>query len=160
MGYQRSKRAIRKVEPYLQKMVESKDSIRFPTLDGPRFAYYLREAIHVSKQFAALAEDQPFASYAALSDKFIIRVKGNEVVCEKRDIAIPLATSPEQIEVSLPGCIDTLEVIGAAAHHMTGKMIFPDANEDTVDSEALERWGEMKGYEVVIADNHVTLCRL
>lgn len=162
MGYTTSKRAIRRVEPYLQQMLAADGVVEFPSDDAARFAYALREGIQVSKKFAIDPSTrqpvEPYASYQSLNARFIIRVKNNTVVCEPRDVVAVLATRRE-ISVAIPDVTDTLGIIGAVVMHHAPVMVFPDANEASVDENRLRAWATEKGYEVTVADNHVTLAR-
>lgn len=162
MGYSKSKRAIRRVEPYLEQMVHADAEIQFPAEEPSDFAFKLREGIKASKEYALDVEKQPvepYISYSGLMSKFIIRVKGPLVICEPRDV-IPLARLRQTLgQVSLPEVKDTLGIIGAAITHKAPIMVFPNANASSVEADRLNFWASNNDYFLVITDNHVTLTK-
>lgn len=162
MGYSKSKRAIKRVEPYLQQMVAADGGVEFPVNDPLAFSYQLRDGIKAAKEFAYDAlqkEVEPYCSYARLNTKFIIRVRGTVIVCELRDV-VPVVKLRESMgTMSIPDVEDTLGVIGAAIKHKAPEMVFPSANKDTVAAVMLFKWASSNGYFLVIADNHVTLTK-
>lgn len=158
MGYSKSKRVIRRVETYLQQMVDARGQIEFPADDAARFAYELREGINASRHFAATGEE-PFISYAKLHPKYVIRTKGTRVICEPRDVILSVKAQTLG-QVSIPDVVDPLGIIGAAIMHKAPIMIFPDASDETIiDKSKLQTWCEKNSYELIVADNHVTLTR-
>jgi hypothetical protein len=163
VGYTKSKRAIKHVEIYLQQLVVAKGSVEFPVDDASKFAYYLREAFKVAKLFAKDEAGnlvQPFADYAALHARFIVRVKGNTVVCEPRDdVTIP--TLREQFtQINIPDVKDTLGIIGAAIKHKASTMVFPHASKETIDAGRVFHWASNNEYFLVVSENHVTLTKI
>lgn len=162
MGYSKSKRAIRRVEPYLEQMVAAEGEISFPAEEPSDFAYRLREGIKASTHFALDERKQPiepYADYAGLSAKYLIRVKGPLVVCEPRDV-VPIARLRSSLaQVSIPDVSETLGIIGAAITHKAPSMVFPQANAQTVKADRLFVWAQANGYFLVVGDNHVTLTK-
>lgn len=152
MGYSKSKRAIRRVETYLQQLVAAESKIDFPGEDTAKLAYYIREGITASRAFTS--EGEPYISYARLNAKFVVRVKGSVVSCEPRDeVNIPAGLG----HVSIPDVSDTLGIIGATIKHKASLIIFPDATIHSVDMTRLTSWGEKNGYLVIADDERVVL---
>lgn len=162
MGYSKSKRAVRKVEPYLVQMVDAQGEIQFPAEEPSDFAYRLREGISASKEHALDQNKnpiEPFARYASLQAKYLIRVKGSMVVCEPRDI-VPVARLRATLgHVNIPDVHDTLGIIGAAITHKAPVMIFPDYKSDIVDPRRIHAWAQSNGYFLVLSDAHLTLTK-
>lgn len=153
---------MRKVEPYLQQMVQAEGEIQFPAEEPGDFAYKLREGIEASKHHALdhlKRPIEPFISYAGLKSKYLIRVKGPLVICEPRDL-VPIARLKTALgQVAIPEVIDTLGIIGAAITHKAPILVFPDAKEASVDCNRLSFWASQNGYYLVVGDNHVTLTK-
>lgn len=162
MGYSKSKRAIKKVQPYLEQMVAADGKIEFPVDDASDFAYSLREGIRASVHFALDNENnpqEPYASFSRLASKFIIRTKGSTVICEPRDI-VPIVRLRESMGImSIPDVVETLGIIGAAIQHKANQIVFPDASSATVDPIPLYNWAKDHEYYVIISDEHVTLTK-
>lgn len=162
MGYSKSKRAIRKVESYLQQMVSAVGEIQFADDNPSELAYRIREGYNAARNFA-LADNQqpvePYASYQALGAKFIIRVKGNAVICEPRDMLPSFRPKESLGQVNIPDVVDTLGVLGAAIMHKAPLMVFPDATSETVDPSRINTWAKSNGYFLVVSDSHVTLTK-
>lgn len=162
MGYSKSKRAVRKVEPYLVQMVDAQGEIQFPAEEPSDFAYRLREGIYAAKENALDQQKnpvQPFAQYASLNAKYLIRVKGPMVVCEPRDI-VPIARLRVTLgHVNIPEVHDTLGIIGAAITHKAPVMIFPDAKSELIEPRKVYTWAQTNGYFLVLSDAHLTLTK-
>lgn len=159
MGYSSSIRTVKRVEIYLQQMLNSTENIEFPVEDASKFAYQLRDGIRTAKKLSVDKHGmpvEPFATYQRLSAKYIVRTRNNRVVCELRDV---VPTVQLLGKLNLPGIVDTLTIIGAAIKHKAPVMVFPDASSKTVDETRLKLWAVDHGYDTVVSDNHVTLER-
>lgn len=162
MVYSRSKKSIKKVELYLQQLVASDKDIDFPTEDPLKFAYKLREGINASRFFALDPDgnvNESYAAYSRLNSKYIIRIEGQIVKCELRDVVPVVKLRESMSTMSIPEVSETLGIIGAAIQHKVPELIFPDASEDTVDPLAIYNWAQHNGYFLIVAESHVTLTK-
>lgn len=158
MSYSINRKAIKRVEAHLQQMVAANDELHFPDEKPERLAYLIRQGSNTSRYF--IDRGEPFISYAKLLSKFKICTTAHEVVCELRDVTFSSTNQPKQLsQISVPEVFDTLSIIGAAIQHHADTMVFPDANEETIQHAPLMAWCEKNMYEAIVSDNHVTLMR-
>jgi len=143
VGYSKSKKAIRRVELYLQQLVIAEGKIEFPSDDPATLSYRIREGSTASKGY--VSEGEPYLGYAKIVSRFRIHTRTGFVSCELRDEL----SQPEGLGyVSIPDVSDTLGVIGATIKHRAPLLLFPDANIHTVVYDKLVLWGEKQGYRI------------
>jgi hypothetical protein len=147
-GYSNSVNAILKVKEYLDVLVNSNTSFEWSVSEPQKFAYQLREAFKVAKQY----KDQ-YPEYAKLSEKFTIRVTRRTVFAQLKDV---LEIQPISLgKVTLSNLRSPMEIVGAALMHNAPIMHFPDASIAPEDFDKLKAWSEVSDYSCNIANgNH------
>lgn len=151
MAYSKSKKAVRRVQNYLEQMVKAETNIEFPASEPSKLAYYIRDGIKAARNFPEVI------AYARLSSKYIIKSGPGKVICELRDV-LELTRNNIRSQVSIPDIVDALGIIGAAITHKADVMIFPDASLDAIPNiTPLEKWAEKNDYKLIIGLGHITL---
>jgi len=152
MGYSKSKKAVRRVQSYLEQMVKAETNIEFPSAEPSKLAYYIRDGIKAARNFPEVV-----GTYARLNSKYVIKSGPGKVICELRDV-LELTRQGIRSQVSIPNVVDAIGIIGAAITHKADEMIFPDATLDTiVNITPLKKWAEKNDYNLIITLDHITL---
>lgn len=151
--YSKSKRAVRKVQLYLDQMVAAEMNITFPDNDPTRLAYRIRDGIKAARSFPDSER------YAKLSTKFIIRVQSGGVKCELRDDLSDMKSTMHNV-ISIEGVSDTLGIIGAAIKHKADVLNFPDARYSNLNLTPIENWASNNGYAIQKTEDHVSLIKV
>ena len=81
MGYSISRRSIVRVKPYLDKMVESKETVVFPG-DSKRLAYLLNQGIRSAVELGL----EEFKEYAELETLYRFKLREGELIAEFRQL--------------------------------------------------------------------------
>lgn len=157
MTYSKSNRALLKVKPYLDQLVEASTNIEFEADEPSEFSYKLREGIYVASARAKESNEEPYVSYSRLKSKFILRTGKNKVIAELRD-AVPIVSLRKAFAMmTLHDLSDEFELIGAAIAHKAPELFFPDADDDTCELHALYLWTSSNGYHIVVSEKGITL---
>lgn len=162
MGYSKSLRALQRVRNYLDEMVSSEGKLTWLHSDPPKLSFWIREGIQVARRHA-LDKDkkpvEPYAAYARLLSKYVIRMEGNKVIADPRDV-IPMETVRESLnKMVLHGVNDEFSIMGAAIMHKAEELFFPDATDETCDLAALYNWTSKNGYNIIPSEDGITLTR-
>jgi hypothetical protein len=161
MGYSKSPRAVFKVRNHLNEMVQSETKLEWADENPTKLAYRINDGFAAAKHLAFDREGkpvEPFATYARLKAKFIIKIEGKKVIAEPRDI-MPLDTiRAGMARMVLHDLSDVLEVVGAALMHKAPEMFFPDADDFTPEElSQLYAWASKNEYFIIPSDDGVTL---
>lgn len=157
MGYSKSIRALRRVQPHLELLARSEKNIEIPSDDPTKLSRWIFEGINYCK--AKL--DDPTTSddlklelkkYASLRSKYIIKIKKSTVYCELRDGPTFLpANTREAIGhtfMQANAISSSLEVIGFMIEHNGNDIQFPDYY-DWDDLESVYNFASSKGYYLI-----------
>jgi hypothetical protein len=168
MGYNKSIQALRRVQAHLEYLSTATDDVSFNSDDATKLARHLFEGIKFAenkiKNDAENNDIETYKKYAALKNKYIIRVKENKVHCELRDgvqIALPMKQELNMSKMILNGVTDYLEVIGAVVMHRQDQMHFPDFN-DWDELTSIYHWSTANGYYIIshqLTNQGVTLTK-
>lgn len=162
MGYSKSPRTIQRVKNHLDQMVASTDRLEWPDKNPAKLSYWIRDGINAAKRFAVDSERkpvEPYASYARLATKYIIKLGDGKVVAELRDvIPLPIETTGTG-KMVLNDLLSEFELVGAAAQHQAPEMFFPDADEESCNMELLHNWCSNNGYFIVANSSGITLTK-
>jgi hypothetical protein len=147
MAYSSSVKAILRVREQLDILVNAKSSFEWRVSNPQKFAYYLREAFKVAKQF----KDQ-YPHYSNLNEKFIIRVRQSTVFAEMKEV---LDVQPVALgKITIDNARTPMEVVGAAFAHNAPIMHFPNASLDPIDIAKIQKWAEVSEYSCNIASDN------
>lgn len=160
MGYSKSTRAVQRVKKYLDEMLREDTQIEWASDDPSKLAYQLNDGLHAAKHNAVDRDKrpvEPYASYAHLKAKFILRIRPGRVVAEPRDV-VPLQTLRVGMSrLTLHEIRDVMEIVGAAIKHKAPEMFFPDADENEVNLPQLYAWASRNDYFIIPSDDGITL---
>jgi len=143
VGYSKSIRAVKKVQPLLEQLVLADGKIEWSSENPHADAYALREGIK-SAALRAIHNDkpnEPYYSFARLNSKFIFRTAPGKIIAEPRDFVPILALREAHSSM--------VAIVGAAITHNAYKMYFPDASIDC-DLEAVYSWAKQNEYYLVV----------
>jgi hypothetical protein len=160
MGYSKSIRAVKRVQPILEQLVEASTKIEWGSDNPAQDAYYIREGIHASAHRAMIGgkPNEPYYSFARLHSKFILKTGAGKVIAELRDAVPVLALKESHSVMTLPELKDEMAVVGAAITHQAQKMHFPDVDPAEADLEAIYNWASQNDYYLVAGEG-LTLTR-
>lgn len=147
MAYTSSVNAILRVREHLDTLVNSKTSFEWRVSNPQKFAYQLREAFKVARQYK-----EQYPHFANLSDRFIIRVTKNTVFAQMKEVldVQPIALG----KITIDNARSPMEVVGAALMHKAPIMHFPNASLDPNDVNKLQKWAEISEYSCNIANDN------
>lgn len=156
MGYAKGVKAVEKVRRHLEELTQTEGRVEWRATDASKTAYHIRQGFAVSEK---LAPTEPYATFARLKERFVIRVRGDKVIAEPRTSA-PSEIKQGMLAMTLPENMDVMEIIGAAVQHKAQKMFFPqDATLEESDLLALFRWSNNNDYYIVVAEVGITLTK-
>lgn len=162
MGYSKSLRTIQRVKNHLDQMVASSERLEWPTTNPSKLSYWIRDGVNASRRYAVDSERrpvEPYASYARLGTKYIIKLDEGKVVAELRDV-IPLPIEATGMgKMVLNELATEFELVGAATQHQAPEMFFPDASEDTCNMFLLHNWCQHNAYFIVSNASGITLTK-
>lgn len=144
--------AIRRVESYLTKMVESSTNIHFPSDNPMQLNHHIRHGVH-----AAEHNKDRFPEFAKLKSKYIIRVRPDELFLELRDGNSDITSPKVAHSLSFPGITTLLQVIGVCIKHQLDELVFPDALLTEEDTLKLSNWASKHGYNVQVKQAGIIL---
>lgn len=162
MGYSKSPRAVQRVRNHLDEMVRSSERLEWVDEDPSKLAYRINDGIAAAKSNALTRDKQPvepYVTYARLKAKFIIKIDGNKVIAEPRDIMPLEAVRAGMGKMVLHELNDVLEIVGAAIKHKAPEMFFPDADDlnESEDLPQLYAWASKNNYYIIPSEDGVTL---
>lgn len=152
MVYSKSKRAVRRVQLYLDQLVAAEMNITFPDNDPSRLAYRIRDGIKAARLFPDTDR------YAKLASKFIIRIQSGGVKCELRDSLEDMKSEMHNV-ISINDVNDPLGIIGAAIKHKADILHFPDARYSSLNLAPIQNWANNNGYEIQKTEDHISLIK-
>jgi hypothetical protein len=147
MAYSSSVKSILRVREQLDILVNAKSSFEWRVSNPHKFAYYLREAFKVARQYK-----EQYPHYSVLSGKFIIRVRQSTVFAEMKEV---LDVQPVALgKITIDNARTPMEVVGAALSHNAPIMHFPNASIDPHDVSKIQKWAEISEYSCNIASDN------
>ena len=154
MGYSKSIRAVRRVEPILKQLVVAQGNLEFPSSNSGEDAYYIRDGIKASAHHAIRDNEpnEPYYSYSQLNVKYVFKAAAGKVVAALRDVVTVRALASAHASMSVPDVDDDLSIIGAAITHRAPRMYFPDAGAESVDLHSVYNWARENNYHIVVGD--------
>jgi len=154
MAYSKSVNAIVKVRSYLDELVDAKGNMEWRASDPNKFAYQLREGINVAQIFK-----EQYPSYAALKNKYSIKILDNRVVAQLKNILDIQPVAHGRITISNVSSV--LDIVSSAVQHKAPLMHFPNASTAEADVVKLRKWCEISDYtcEVDTKGNGVYLTK-
>lgn len=150
MGYSKSKKAVRHIQGYLDRLLEAETDISFPSRNPQRLAFALHNGLYA----ASFHPDTQ--RYLVLRKKFMIRYNATMVKCEIKDDLASLKQDMAS-NITLDDIVDPLGVIGAAIKHKADVMTFPDFDGNVVP---IETWANNNGYVANKTDNGLLLWKI
>lgn len=156
MSYSKSPNAVARVRPYLEELIDAQSDVEWePTQVGSaRLAYLIREGIHAARHLG-------LSDFASLTEKFIIRDRGNHVVAEIRNKLPSEILSRSLAKITLREVQGLGAVVGAAITHKGKKeWYFPDAALNRSEMEQLYAWTSKNEIHIIKHDEKsITLTR-
>lgn len=147
MAYSSSVKAILRVREHLDTLINAKTSFEWRVSNPQKFAYQLREAFKVARQYK-----EQYPHYATLADKYTIRVTQNTVFAQQKEV---LDVQPVALgKITIDNARSPMEVVGAALMHKAPIMHFPNASLDPKDVEKLQKWADISDYSCNIASDN------
>lgn len=154
MGYNRTKKSIERVRPFLDQLVVGTTNLEWASNNPTKLAYYIREGVKASTAFA-ISEGEPYLSYSQLAAKYILRTTDTRVIADLRTVLPDVVVKAAHSNMNIMGVTNVLEAIGAAIKHGASKMSFPDMNAEDISEEDLIKlfnWCQANGYYIVLGD--------
>lgn len=154
-GYSRSPRAIEKVKPILDQLVESKTSLEWTYREPRKVAYYIWQAI----TYSIKSGKKEYRKYASLSARFKIKVvQPDSLVAELRYYNNQL--TPDGIVIR--NVWNAVTVIGMVIlYDNYNKLTFPEFVKTQEEFELLEEYCKNKKLSITIDDyNRLTVERI
>lgn len=139
MSYSKSVNTIVRVREYLEELIASRGNVEWRASDPNKFAYQLREAISVANKYK-----EQYGGYAALREKYSIRVVDNRVLAQLKDVLDIQPVSHGRITISNVSSV--LEIVSSAIQHKAPTMHFPNASTDDASVTKLRKWCEISDY--------------
>lgn len=162
MGYSKHIRAVKRVQPILDQLLEATSNVEWESDNPVADAYAMREGIYAAsiRQLTPDGEpNEPFYSYARLSAKYVFRTAANKVIAELRDVVPIVALQRAHSTMIIREVEDEMGVVGAAILHKAPRMYFPDASPETTDLIAVHQWACQNEYHIVVSDEGITLTK-
>jgi len=162
VGYSKHIRAVKRVQPLLDQLLEATSNIEWPSENPVADAYAMREGIYAAsiRQLSPDGEpNEPYYSYARLSAKYTFRTAANKVIAELRDVVPIIALQKAHATMTIRDVEDEMGVVGAAILHKASRMFFPDATPETTDLVAVYQWACQNEYYIVASHEGITLTK-
>jgi len=164
MGYSTSIRAFNRVKAYLDEMAAKNEPLVWPATDAAKLAYYIREGIRIAKGRVSDTKTPKntldfFQPYSSLSAKYVIRVKGNNVVAEPRELIPNLPASEVLKRMVIEEVEEPLEIVGAVIKHKAPEMFFPMGDNSPENLARIYAWSSKNDYFIVSSDVGITLTK-
>lgn len=148
MGYSKSKKAVRHVQSYLDRLLEAETDISFPSRNPQKLAYALHNGLY------AAAYHPDTQKYLVIKKKFMVRYNANVVKCEVKDALESLRQKADNL--TLEDIIEPIGVIGAMIKHKADIMTFPDFNGNIIP---IQNWAGNNGYNVNQLEEGISLIK-
>lgn len=150
MGYNTSIGPPRRMEEYLNRLLENRETVDFAADDPPSLAYKLREAIHASgyhdryEHFEKLGELYEFKALDG-------RVRARYIGPEDPDIVEGVEETPPSQPMTIQEAQDLTSVVGAAMEvaDKTDEIRFPNAILGETMKERLYGWATENGWKII-----------
>lgn len=142
MGYSNSLRAIKRVEPILDSLLDMKTELSWEHDDPNKLAYYLREAL-------AVARKTNHEKYGHLHRTVTFKVVGGKVTALRIDSQVVKARMAESYATSLK------ELIGFLIQQKPAEVSFPAAQLTKLELNKLYLWCKDAGYHIILGDGIV-----
>ena len=143
MTYSRSTRSVERVRQILDDMLLIDGERAWPSKNAVQLAYHLREAM------TAASHILEFRQYAGLKERFIVRVRNNEVVIEPRIKSAYEGVKYASSKLSLEDVTEVTEAIGAATKHKVEELHLPNFVNDEEELAKLFRWTELNSLHII-----------
>ena len=153
MGYSRSKRAVMRMLPFLEAIMESRMTGRplvWETDDPPRMAYRLREALHAARFH------EEFQHFGRLRPHLGFKVGPKEVIAywlapEVLPYITPEPQAPKPREVTVHEQVNVQDLLASmmSQHRTTFKVYFPNVLLEPGDMNTIYTWANEMGWALI-----------
>lgn len=159
MPYNVSMQSVDRVRKLLDEMIEASADLTWVTNEPIKLSYQLREGMRAALVLGAI--DKTLHKYSILRTKYLIRVRGsNLVVAELRYGNIISAASTLPTVMTLNTVTSITEAVGAALEFKHETMLFPSLVPNDSELIQLYNWCQTSGYHIINhEENGLTLTK-